>query len=350
VTLTAKNHFGSINLVSATGAHNNSIQSYQLGMDIYHPFVDMIGSPHLGGKTLLFLIDGLYGTREVQSLVSNFSDSLWVNLFRSDWSASFFASLDPVAIDSVGLDFLRSEFEDRLASGHNANADAFMHEAATANAPASGTAYVQNGARLASLGAHEHWNNAVAKEYSRNLGHPSGIELVKIEASGRPAVALINPGSAATVYEGLTVPLLASAVPGASPVQKVEFYQGTTLIATATSAPYSCGWTAGPVGSCDLAAVAWDATGRGATSAVVRVTARALPPPPNIISARNLGDTIEISFGSVSGLTYQVQSAIAPDSPVWRAVQPTSVATGSVSTATDRIDGAQRYYRAAFVP
>jgi hypothetical protein len=31
---------------------------------------------------------------------------------------------------------------------------------------------------LASLGVHEHWNNATDKQYTRNLGMGDGIELI----------------------------------------------------------------------------------------------------------------------------------------------------------------------------
>ena len=31
---------------------------------------------------------------------------------------------------------------------------------------------------MASLGAHEHWNNATDKQYTRNLGTGDGIELL----------------------------------------------------------------------------------------------------------------------------------------------------------------------------
>ncbi len=38
-----------------------------------------------------------------------------------------------------------------------------------------------------SLGVHEHWNNASAKQYSKNLGTGNGIELVKIAGAARSA-------------------------------------------------------------------------------------------------------------------------------------------------------------------
>jgi multidrug efflux pump subunit AcrA (membrane-fusion protein) len=52
------------------------------------------------------------------------------------------------------------------------------YQAAQAAKPPSGTIYKPSGEALASLGVHEHWNNAVDRKYSRNLGKSEGIELV----------------------------------------------------------------------------------------------------------------------------------------------------------------------------
>jgi hypothetical protein len=86
-----------------------------------------------------------------------------------------------VAIDSVGYDFLWSEGTEFPRKG---GVDDYLHEAALAADPPSGTFYDPNHAvataRLASLGVHEHWNNPREKLYSRNLGAGNGIELVKV--------------------------------------------------------------------------------------------------------------------------------------------------------------------------
>jgi hypothetical protein len=57
------------------------------------------------------------------------------------------------------------------------NADNYLHEAALADHPPSGVRYAPDGVPLKSLGVHEHWNNEVDREYSRNLGRDEGIEL-----------------------------------------------------------------------------------------------------------------------------------------------------------------------------
>jgi hypothetical protein len=46
----------------------------------------------------------------------------------------------------------------------------------------AGIVYAKNGNNIPmnGLGVHEHWNNPMDKQYSRNLGKGEGIELVKI--------------------------------------------------------------------------------------------------------------------------------------------------------------------------
>ena len=88
-------------------------------------------------------------------------------------------SLDAVAIDSVGFDFLTSAWPDLPDI---ANADNHLRESALANDPPSETVYdpERDGIRCRSLGLHKHWNNGTDKKYSRNLGKAQGIELFQV--------------------------------------------------------------------------------------------------------------------------------------------------------------------------
>ena len=179
VTLTAKNHFGEVYFPNNGGwtpspLHRFGGRTRPLGS--YNCLVDLIGHKQLGGKTLLYLVDGLYPGEHNETKVTKFAS------FGDQWAASLFASQDPVAIDSVGLDFLRNEPRETQVRG---TADAYLHEAALANKPPSGTVYdpAREGKPLASLGVHEHWNNSTERKYSRNLGKPEGIELVTLRSS-----------------------------------------------------------------------------------------------------------------------------------------------------------------------
>jgi hypothetical protein len=196
ITLCAKNHFGTFYSYSpatriygpkAAGVHPY-VAVHEMGrcggqgswdfcvreMGTYTPLVDIMGHEHLGGKTLLFILDALYCAPVQQG-----EDPIkWeMSPFNNDWTSSVFVSQDGVAIESVGFDFLRNEPTQYLVSGPVEN---YVHEAANADQPPSGHFYdpENDGSRLQSLGVHEHWNNATDKQYSGNLNSGEGIELV----------------------------------------------------------------------------------------------------------------------------------------------------------------------------
>ena len=176
VTLCAKNYYGATNIVSnwKLNNHSNNFNPDPNGNPRYMTFVDYLGHKDLGNKTVLFLIDALYGCKLVNG-VPTFKWSM--NPFNNSWPCSLFASQDPVAIDAVGIDFFTNEFPD---ARDLKNCDQYLKEAAMANNPPSRTHYdpENDGSGLQSLGVFEHWNNALDKKYSRNLKTGNGIELI----------------------------------------------------------------------------------------------------------------------------------------------------------------------------
>jgi len=176
VTLCAKNFYGvtSIDNDWRKNAHDNFNPDKE-GKPHYLTFVDFMAHKDLGDKTMLFLIDGIYGSK----LVNGVPGPKWkMEPFNDNWACSLLASQDPVAIDAVGLDFLRSEWPD---APDMAFSDQYLIEAAQADNPPSKVKYDprRNNARISSLGVMEHWNNSIEKKYSRNLGKKEGIELVQ---------------------------------------------------------------------------------------------------------------------------------------------------------------------------
>jgi hypothetical protein len=182
VTLCFKNHYGSlVRGPMDRGYYEMHRSAFAKETKIYRTVVDLMGHAHFGGKTVLCLIDGLYpGKHPIDAAPRPWNSAP----FNGGWAASLLASQDPAAIDSVGFDFLHAEWTDYP---RQPGVDDYLHEAALAENPPSGTYYDPDHAtgekRLASLGAHEHWNNPAEKKYSRNLGGNQGIELV----TARPA-------------------------------------------------------------------------------------------------------------------------------------------------------------------
>jgi hypothetical protein len=194
VTLCGKNHFGSlVRWPVQRGYYDMHSRSMIKDVRQYREQVDLLGHAYLGGKTVLNLIDGLLsGKHPIDPAPRKWSSAP----FNGNWTCSVFASQDPVAIDSVGLDFLRAEYPDYP---RQRGVDDYLHEAALASNPPSGTYYDPDHptpvTRLASLGVHEHWNNPEEKKYSRNQGTGKGIELVAVTTAAQKTETASTPAA-----------------------------------------------------------------------------------------------------------------------------------------------------------
>jgi hypothetical protein len=194
ISLTAKNHFGSQARETAAHLHYSLVSrgggvATNGGYHKYRVLVDLMGSRYLGQNTVLYLVDGLFGGggTETKPPVKYF-----MSPFNNDYCNSIFVSQDQVALESVCFDFLRTEWNginkhdpinSTPESGPNMNGvDDYLHQAADASNWPAGIVYDpdNSGKPIASLGTHEHWNNAEMKQYSRNLGLNKGIELISI--------------------------------------------------------------------------------------------------------------------------------------------------------------------------
>jgi hypothetical protein len=184
VTMFAKNHFGSQTQGDAFHLHNGLVSPdnnnvTRPGYGLYRVQVDLFGHKLLGRKNLFYLMDALWSADYETSCPIKFK----MSPFNNDWSSSVFASFDPIAIESVGFDILRTEFTvERGATSYPQmpGVDDYLHQAAdSANWP-KGLRYDPNndGSVYPSLGVHEHWKDSSSKAYTRNLGTGQGIELL----------------------------------------------------------------------------------------------------------------------------------------------------------------------------
>jgi hypothetical protein len=161
----------------------------QQKMGLYRHIVDYMAHKKLGGNTLIYIIDAIWSGRNWDATVEKWQ----MAPFSNDWTSSLFISQDAVAIESVGFDFLYYEYKNYPSAHGNANyplvtgVQDYIHQAADpANWPA-GISYdpstSNHSSPVGSLGVHEHWNNSISKQYSRNLGTGNGIELVGVPSS-----------------------------------------------------------------------------------------------------------------------------------------------------------------------
>jgi uncharacterized protein (TIGR03437 family) len=106
---------------------------------------------------------------------------------------------------------------------------------------------------------------------------------------GAPQVTLTVPPNGAVFVAGDNITMTATAT-DSNGISKVEFYQGTTLLGTDTTSPYSVVWNNVSKGNYNLTAKATDTLGLSSTSAIVSITVTNSPNSVN--RAKNRAGTL----------------------------------------------------------
>ncbi len=216
VTFFAKNHFGTNTKSSAShmhkGLHKGTSDPLRGEYRSYRVFVDLMSYEHLGGKTLIYIGDFLWGTSMEHDPPVKFRSAP----FNGDYTSSIMVSLDPVAISSVALDIFQEEFQvldetvypPRYTYVRFSAVDDYLHQAASSEWWPEGIIYdpEDDGIPTGSLGVHEHWNNPEDRQYSGNLGMGEGIELIyrntMKDVTGSAAVDSNDPLFRASLIDG----------------------------------------------------------------------------------------------------------------------------------------------------
>jgi regulation of enolase protein 1 (concanavalin A-like superfamily) len=105
-----------------------------------------------------------------------------------------------------------------------------------------------------------------------------------------PAASITSPANGATYTAPASITISANASDSDGTISQVAFYQGSTLLGTDTSSPYSFAWSSVAAGTYSLTARATDNSGATTTSAAVSVTvnpAANTPPSVSITSPAN---------------------------------------------------------------
>ena len=145
---------------------------------------------------------------------------------------------------------------------------------------------------------------AVASATSTTLGTGvfDNVTVSSLSANQPPAVSLTSPANGATFTAPASIALAATASDADGTVAGVDFYAGTTLIATDTSSPYTFTWSAVPAGSYALSARARDNSGTATTSTVRTVTVSG--------ASTNLAPTVSLTTPS-AGAVFTAPATVA---------------------------------------
>ncbi|MDB5272099.1 MAG: hypothetical protein JWO58_466 [Chitinophagaceae bacterium] len=156
------------------------------------------------------------------------------------------------------------------------------------------------------------WTNVAAGTYSitakayDNLSGTATSTVSSITvnpgANQAPTVTLTAPANGAVFTAPATVSITATASDADGTISKVEFYNGTTLLSTDTSSPYSYSWTSVAVGTYSITAKAYDNLSATATSAASAITVNAANQKPTIAFLSSASTFVNESSGVISSV------------------------------------------------
>ena len=111
----------------------------------------------------------------------------------------------------------------------------------------------------------------------------SDVAVRPLSGNQAPTVSLTSPTNGATFTAPASITINATAGDPDGSVTRVDFYRGSTLIASDTTSPYSATWSNPASGTYTLTAVAVDSAGASATSAPVSITVNVATTLPTLV-------------------------------------------------------------------
>ena len=147
-----------------------------------------------------------------------------------------------------------------------------------------------------------------------DFGTSAPVTLYVLNANQPPKVTLTSPTTGQSFSSRDTVPLAATVTSGTGKVQRVEFIIGTTVIATAVSAPYSGSWANPPAGNYTIVARAIDDIGASTASPAAYIQVLSAPRAPGVVLTSPAPGTLQSSAAPL----VLTANALAPDGNVAR--------------------------------
>jgi Bacterial Ig domain/Glucodextranase, domain B len=142
---------------------------------------------------------------------------------------------------------------------------------------------------LSNVAAGSHSLAARATDDRAAVTTSAPVNVTVLPPNNPPTVVLTSPSTGAAYAAPATIALAAAASDADGSIAKVEFLAGSTLVGTATTAPYGVTWSGVVPGTYPLTARATDNAGASTTSAAVTVTVRANQPPTVSLVAPSSG-------------------------------------------------------------
>ena len=126
-----------------------------------------------------------------------------------------------------------------------------------------------------------------------------------VNALAPPTVTLTSPANGATYTAPATINLTASVTANGHSITKVQFYEGTTLLAEDSATPYTFTYSNVSARTCAMKATAVYDAGSSVSSASISVTVAATSPPSSSPTFASTSGTLTVPFYISNGAILQ---------------------------------------------
>jgi O-glycosyl hydrolase len=191
--------------------------------------------------------------------------------------------------------------------------------------------YVTSGSKSLAKGSNI---NSSTGSFQVTLDPQSTTSFVGTAAGGgqqsvNPVINITAPTNNAVYTEGNNVTLTANATITTGSISKVDFYNGTTLLGTDASSPYSYTMNAVTVGTYTITAIATSAANATTTSTVI--TFQVLPAAPTVIATPTYCQNYTASQLSATGIALKWYTSGTGGIGVTTAPTPSTTNTGTIN-------------------
>jgi regulation of enolase protein 1 (concanavalin A-like superfamily) len=145
-----------------------------------------------------------------------------------------------------------------------------------------------------------------------------------------PTVTLTSPLSGAAFTAPATIAFAATASDPENRLARVEFYNGSTRLATDTASPFTFSWGSVTAGTYQLRAVAFDADGASAASAIATVTVGSSTTPTKRVAFTASADHAVVTSYLLEVFSPTANTATAPALASSDLGKPTPSSTGEI--------------------
>lgn len=213
------------------------------------------------------------------------------SIAADSFSVRWTGQIEPLYSETYTF-YLNSDDGSRLYINNQLVVDNWSDHAAT---EVSGTITLVGGQKYAiRVEYYENWGDALV-QLSWSSAHQTKQIIPRLQLYSNtggpvpPTVSITNPADGERFTEPAIITVQAAATDSDGTITKVDFYNGTALLGTDTTAPYSYTWSSVAAGSYTIRAVATDSQGLSSTASVGIVVEPVgqIPPTVSITSPTN---------------------------------------------------------------